>query len=328
MGKLSAQRGPGKRLRHLAARNRGIPADAAIEGMERALTRQGVAGVFNDADPVRLIGRTLNKAGLIRTIAPLTQTAYITPLMQMAAFRTFPQCLVSETIAYCFDCWPSAYERWAQFFRATQMKIAFISARQSAEWMAKAIPGLDAIWMPEAIELAGYATPLPFEQRAIDVLELGRRWDSYHDRIVDHCAERGYVHRYERTKGELVFADDAAFRDGLVNTRISICFPSSLTHPDRSGDVETLTLRYLESIASQSVIIGHCPQELKDLFGYNPVIEYDNSDPCGQIDVILSAMDEYRGLVQRNYSRLLEVGTWDARVKTIIETLLDRGYTL
>jgi hypothetical protein len=317
-----------KRLRYLAARNRGIPADAAIEGMEQALARQGVVGVFNDADPTRLIGRILNKAGLIRTITPLTQTAYITPLMQMAAFRAFPQCLISETIAYCFDCWPSAYERWAEFFRATQMKVAFISARQSAEWMANAIPGLDAIWMPEAIELAGYATPIPFEQRAIDVLELGRRWDSYHDRIAAHCAQRGYVHRYERTKGELVFADDAAFRDGLVNTRISICFPSSLTHPDRSGDVETLTLRYLESIASQSVIVGNCPQELKDLFGYDPVIQYDKIDPCGQIDTILHAMHEYRALVNRNYARLLEVGTWDARVKTIIAALIDRGYAV
>lgn len=327
MGKLAAPRGRAKRLRYLAARNRGIPADAAIEGMERALTRQGVAGVFNDADPLRLIGRTLNKAGLIRTIAPLTRTAYITPLMQMAAFRAFPQCLLSETIAYCFDCWPSAYERWAQFFRATQMKVAFFSARQSAEWMANAIPGLEAIWMPEAIELAGYATPIPFEQRAIDVLELGRRWDTYHDRVVEHCAQRGYVHRYERTKGELVFADDAAFREGLVNTRISICFPSSLTHPERSGDVETMTLRYLESIASRSVIIGSCPQELKDLFGYNPLIEYDQSDACGQIDTILRSINEYDALVDRNYERLLEVGTWDARFKTMIKMLFDRGYT-
>lgn len=328
MGNLSATSGPIKRLRYLAARNRGIPADAAIEGMERALSRQGVAGVFNDADPIRLIGRTLNKAGLIGTIAPLTGTAYITPLMQMAAFRAFPQCLVSETIAYCFDCWPSAYERWAQFFRATKMKVAFISARQSAEWMTQAVPGLDAIWMPEAIELAGYAAPIPFEQRSIDVLELGRRWDIYHDRIVGHCAQRGYIHRYERTKGELVFADDTAFRGGLVNARISICFPSSLTHPDRSGDVETLTLRYLESIASRSIIVGSCPKELKELFGYDPVISFSDEDPGGQIDSILGQINAYAPLVDRNYKRLLEVGTWDSRVKSIVDILLRRGYRL
>ena len=141
-------------LRTLIARERGIPADHAIAGIERALAEHGVPGVFNDHDALRFAGRMLNKAGLIRTLSVTGQTAYIVPFMQMAAFRAFPQCLWAETIAYCFDCWPSAYDRWAQFFRATNMKIAFISARQSAEWMAGAVDGLEVIWMPEGIDLS------------------------------------------------------------------------------------------------------------------------------------------------------------------------------
>ena len=47
--------------------------------------------------------------------------------------------------------------------------------------------------------------------------------------------------------------------------------------------VETLTHRYLESIASKRVVVGRCIRELEMLFGYNPVIEVDMADPVGQL---------------------------------------------
>ena len=63
---------------------------------------------------------------------------------------------------------------------------------------------------------------------------------------------------------------------GLANSRVSICFPQSITNPERCGKVETVTLRYFESMASKCLIVGKCPLELRDLFGYNPVIEVDD----------------------------------------------------
>jgi hypothetical protein len=168
----------------------------------------------------------------------------------------------------------------------------------------------------------------PLADRSIDVLEFGRNWSAYHDPIRDHCLASGLVHLFEPTRGHLVFVTREAFVEGLANTKISVCFPSALTHPERSGDVETMTLRYLESIASRCIILGRCPAEMRELFGYDPVVEADMTDPAGQIDDILGNLARYEPLLERNYQRLLEVGTWDARLTTMLELLSERGYDI
>jgi hypothetical protein len=123
------------------------------------------------------------------------------------------------------------------------------------------------------------------------------------------------VHLYERAKGCIVFPAKQEMIDGLANTRISVCFPSSMTHPKRSGVVETLTYRYLESMASKCLVVGKCPKELVELFGYNPVIELENPS---QIMEILNQIQDYQCLVERNYHRLLEVGTARIRVQQLL----------
>ena len=100
-----------------------------------------------------------------------------------------------------------------------------------------------------------------------------------------------------------------------------------MTHPERSGDVETVTYRYFESMASGCLIWGKCPQELFDLFGYNPVIEADEHDPYGQLDEILQNLGKYQELVGRNYQRLMEVGTWKVRAASMIETINNCDFT-
>jgi hypothetical protein len=246
--------------------------------------------------------------------------------MQVDEGRLFPQCYWAETIVYAFDCWPARYDEWAAFFRCHRTRVAFISARQSAQRMRQRVAGLDAIWMPEGIDREPYAPGKPLRERSIDILELGRRWADYHDRIRDHCAARGYSHLYERSRGQLIFPKQEDLYRGLGDAKVSICFPSSLTHPDRSGDVETLTLRYLESFASRCIVLGRCPGELHELFGYNPVTEADMADPAGQLDRILSDLPAYEPLLDRNLRRVREVGTWDVRVTSMLQVLRDRGY--
>src|SRR5262249_21190109 len=66
-------------------------------------------------------------------------------------------------------------------------------------------------------------------------------------------------------------------------------------------------------------LFGHCPSELVDLFGYNPVIEAEADREAEQIESILSNLNSYEDLLERNYQRLLEVGTWRSRVPVIVE---------
>jgi hypothetical protein len=65
-----------------------------------------------------------------------------------------------------------------------------------------------------------------------------------------------------------------------------------------------------------------------ELFGYNPVIEADMNDPVRQIESILREPGAHATLVARNRRRLTEVGTWDARVKTLLELLAPRDYSV
>lgn len=86
-----------------------------------------------------------------------------------------------------------------------------------------------------------------------------------------------------------------------------------------------MALRCLESIASRCIIVGRCPSEMRELFGYDPV-EADPLDPAEQIDDILTNLARYEPLPERNYQRLPAIETWDARISTMLELLCDRGY--
>jgi len=100
-----------------------------------------------------------------------------------------------------------------------------------------------------------------------------------------------------------------------------VCFPCSQTHPERSGTVETVTHRYFEGMASRCLLVGHGPQELVDLFGYNPVIEMQGGREAEQIEQILRDPESVAELVERNYRRLLEVGSWKKRAHETLKVI-------
>jgi glycosyltransferase involved in cell wall biosynthesis len=155
---------------------------------------------------------------------------------------------------------------------------------------------------------------------------MGRLYTTYHDKIEPHCKARGYVHRFSSVPWQHIFPTEEEFYRAIADSKISICFPRCTTHPELAGDVETMTLRYLESIACKCVAVGHCPTELRDLFGYNPILEADMENPGGQLDHLLHNLELYAELLDRNYQRLLEVATWDTRARQLGELLRARGY--
>lgn len=312
-------------LKFLRQNNRGGTSDYPIEAIERALTAQGVAGVTNDGPVLRLAGKVAARLSIARHIGPMSRTVFLVPIMGPCFYRFFPIIYGAQTIPLAHDCWEPQYDRWVAFLRNAGIRRAFFTARQAAEAMAERVPGLQAEWLPEGIELGLFTPDRPLTVRSIDILELGRRSERFHQVIRAHCEERGYRHLYQRSSHELVFATREAFREGMPDTKLLICFPSSLTNPERSGTVETMTLRYLEGMACKSVILGHAPRELIDLFGYNPVIEADPADFTGQVDRLLRNIGEHTNLVERNFARLHEVGTWDIRIRDLLRRLSSHG---
>lgn len=272
------------------------------------------------------LSKVLMKLKLLRNVRRGRSDAYLVPVLYLSEYNAFPVCYFHEIIPYSYDVWPNRWDDWEQFYRRHKIKVAFITAQQSANEMRRRVPGMEVIWAPEAVDINDHISDKPLHTRNIDVLELGRKYDQFHNQVTIGLANAGRVHLFERGRGNLVFATREGLIQGFSEARMTVCFPAVITHPEYASGIETATLRYYQTCASRSLPFGRAPKELIDLFGYNPVVEVDMKDPLGQVTHILENIEEYQPLVDRNYQRLLEVGTWEVRAKQIVRELRQRGY--
>lgn len=227
---------------------------------------------------------------------------------------------------YMFDAWSQNHETIKKFLDDFDVGHAFFSSSQVTERLQGKARKTKCYWIPEGIDPALYRF-YSREMKDIDVLALGRKYDAYHEQIVDTLRNDRKKYLYERVKGEIIFPTREEFVDGLARSKISICVPSSITHPSRAGDIQTMTVRYLQSMVSKCLIIGHAPEEMISLFGYNPVIEIEMQDPGKQLRFILKNYGDYLSLMEKNYSAVMEEHTWRRRWTQIL-TLMSMNPTL
>jgi len=294
----------------------------AVQGLERALEQIGVRGHEVGLTPLGI--RVVWKLAAFHLIRPLPwrrARAIIVPLMGLEEARLFPWVYLNQLIPFVFDCLPKEFGLWAALLRRHKMRIAVFSSRSAASEMGGRVKDCRCLWIPEGLEFSEYPPPKPLSDRSIDVLEFGRKYQKYHDQIVLPLKGHGFSHFYEKNSGDLVFPDRESFIRGLTNARISICFPSSVTHPERFGDLETVTQRYFESMAAGAVLVGKAPAELVELCGYDPVVAVDWTDPAGQLAGILESLHQYEGLQRRNAATVRERCGWAARVDQMIKEL-------
>lgn len=156
-----------------------------VLGLEEALTKAGVQPLGHQASEFfRFLTRLLARAGMVRNFWTGKRGTYLAILMGPAEYRLFPYCYGREMIIYCFDCWPAKYARWEAIFRRNRIRLAFFSARRSAEHFSRKIPEMQSVWLPEAVNPEAYRTSKRLAERSIDVLELGRKYEAFHQRIT------------------------------------------------------------------------------------------------------------------------------------------------
>jgi hypothetical protein len=301
----------------------------ALESLERAVSGIGVPPIHPplSSKSAERVVKLLSRAGALRRLWGERNSAILVPMMGLQESLLFPWVYSTEIIPVVFDCLPGQFTAWERLFRRSRIERAYFTASLVADHFRALMPQGHWRWLPEAIELGGYTPEVAWEDRSIDVLEFGRRYARFHD-AVRSGLERGSIqHVYERKRGELVFATREDFVGGLARCRISVCFPQSQTHPERFGQIETLTQRYLESMASGCLILGSCPEELKRLFGYDPVVAVDWNDPVGQVTQLLSEPDRHHGLRRRNLEAVRACGSWDRRAYELLSDLASRGYS-
>lgn len=216
---------------------------------------------------------------------------------------------------YLFDAWPNTHETIINFVNDLAINNVFCSSFTAAEMLSKYKSNCKFYWVPEGINLHEY-NYYPYNDKNIDVIQIGRKYDLYHKQIVEFLDEMQKTYLFEKVKGEIIFPTRQMFLDGLARSKISVCFPCAITHPERAMGIETMTIRYLQSMAAKCLIVGKAPTELIKLFGYNPVINADINNSKEQLSFILSNYNTYLPLIEKNYNNLSN-HTWSKRWQQI-----------
>lgn len=232
----------------------------------------------------------------------------------------FPKCLPfffrkGRKAIYLFDPWPKHHREIVRFVNDFSVDYIFVPSSQATINLNNILGKKNVFWIPEGINPENY-NYLPFVQKDIDVLAMGRKYQKYHDVIVSPLSKANINYRYS-TIEKMVFPDYSSLIEGLARTKISICFPANITHPERTGGIGTITNRYLQSIVSKCLIVGIAPKEMIDVFGYNPIIEVNFDDPVGQIIDILANFENYEELIDKNYKMVVNNHTWKNRWEAI-----------
>ena len=237
------------------------------------------------------------------------------------SFDTFPDYTHYEIIPMIWDCWPMYFEKTCQWFIKHNVRTAIFTSSQTADRMKERFPEMNILSVTEGIDTSKYKEGKNLNERSIDLLEFGRR-----NKIVfDVSLPQNYTHLYSKN-GEHLFKTEQDLVNGLADSKITVCYPRCDTQPQKAGDIETLTQRYWEAMLSRIVIVGRAPKELIDLIGYNPVIEIGKENQTERIIDIINHINNYQSLVDRNNDTAKKMGSWDIRVKQIMDWLKSTGY--
>ncbi|MEM9282583.1 MAG: glycosyltransferase [Verrucomicrobiota bacterium] len=215
---------------------------------------------------------------------------------------------------FLFDCWPENRADILQYLKVAGVQDVIINGRGFATEVESMNLGLRVHFVPEAVDPEDYSA-LSKEEKDIDVIEFGRKYERYHSELVSSLEASGRTHLHQRLETR------EEFIESLGRSKISVCFPRSLTESGRDPKFEFLSMRYVQSIASNCLVVGKAPENLIELFGYNPVVEADLKDPGGQIESILENFDDYQELIKRNREELCANHTWKHRAADILGIL-------
>ena len=240
------------------------------------------------------------------------------------SFDTFPDYARYEVVPMFWDCWPCYFEKTRDWLVRHRVKTVVFSSRQTAERMQKALPNVNIIWCAEAVDDSVYDKGNLLKDREIDLLEFGRS----NDRVVNaeklelvKMGENRLNHVCTKQNGKFIYTNEQLYQ-AMGNAKVTIALPRSMTQPELAGDIETLTQRYWECMFSRMVMVGHAPQELIDFIGYNPVIELSDKISSEELIAdVIEHIEDYQSLVDKNRDTAVKLGSWNVRMKWLIEEL-------
>lgn len=241
--------------------------------------------------------------------------------------NVFPYLWGYDIVPILWDCWPGSYQKLLQSIDLFDIKTVFVTSSKVADKI-NSNTKVKAYWLYEGIRQSKYCKGEILKNRPFDIIELGRRNLSYHthlESLVKHGVRltSSSVRADGRlNENNLLYNSEKEMAENISLHKIMVCFPQSVTNPKCVGDIETLTQRYWEAMLSRCLILGHAPNELISVMGYNPCIEVDSLCPEEQVMNILNNIDSFQQLVDENYRTSIKLSSWESRINKIKQVLI------
>lgn len=237
-------------------------------------------------------------------------------------FDCWPNYLWCETIPFIWDCWPSMYDKIEKWFKKHKVKTAIFTSSITAEAMQKRCPNVNILHVTEGIDTSVYHAGISLAERCIDFLEYGSKQRNLFDQPIEG------INHVNSTSIITQMMTWETLLNTMADAKITLALPRCDIDPVGTEGLETLTQRFWEGMLSRSVLIGRAPQELIEFIGYNPVIKLDRNNAETQIKDILSHIEDYQSLVDKNRETAIAMAPWSIRIKKIMEWLTQLGYRI
>lgn len=266
-------------------------------------------------------GRALNRTGLYGRLANLRRKTHIVFVGYNQVRYFAPRGTLSQIIPWCLDTWPGEDHLLNRILCRYGVKRAAFGQRMSCERWRKLKPDVDFCWIPESANPEDYYQNADLSTRSMLLLEYGRGLPEISEQIKRSASHFGWSYSpVEASRQRYTSWRD--LRVALGQSRAIIALPRSITHPLVAGGCETMSLRYLEGIASRTILLGQCPQELFDLFGFDPVIHVNKNNVVDILADIQNHPCDYQEHVDKCYGRFLEAGTHHVRARQLLRWIM------
>lgn len=243
---------------------------------------------------------------------------YFSMIMGMGYGGSLNKMIFKKNVSvYLFDVWPATFPFFEYFFQRMKFRNVFLSSKSATLYFNKRIALTRFHWMPEGIDVTSYFF-VDYSKKDIDILQFGRKYEEVHQDIVGRNEKFSYL--YQKGSDKL-FSTNAGFKQALARTKVSLCFPATVTHPEKAGGISTMTARYLQSMASKCLVVGLMPDEMKELFDYMPMVEIDLDNPYEHLERILEHYESYYELIERNYRYVRSFHSWANRWQAMKEEI-------
>lgn len=219
-------------------------------------------------------------------------------------------------ILYIVDAWEPRLKKLSSLINQYNIEVVLCPYLKSAEFLQKRQSGV--YWLPQGFNKEiwkDYGLDKKYE-----VIQFGRNHPGLHEFFLNRYKNKEYIHEY--IEGDFNLAQK------INESKFFAVSPQKLVNPNKTGDIEPVTMRYYQGIACKALPVGFKPKDEFDILFSEEVdmIEYKNKEQFREkLDYFSENKEEYERVVNKNYEHIHKNHTWKDRVERLKQILKEEN---